>query len=49
MYSIIVIPPKGAVLVLLPVHGQAWVTIHDICLIRQHDVIKIAQIAIHTL
>ena len=38
MYGMTAIPPTGAILVLLSVHGQAQVTIRDICPMRQHDV-----------
>ena len=38
-----VIPPTGAILVLLSVHGQAQVTIRDMCPMRQHDVTETAQ------
>ena len=31
-----------AVLVLLSAHGQVWVTIHDICPMRQHDMTETA-------
>ena len=41
-YGMTAIPPTRAILVLLSVHGQAKVTIHDICLMIQHNVTETA-------
>ena len=43
LYGMTGIPPMGAILVLLSVHGQVQVTIRDKCPMRQHDVTETAQ------
>ena len=43
LYGMTAVPPTVAILVLLSVHGQVWVTIRDICPLRQHDMTDTAR------